>query len=198
MGSAVQFVKTTVVGGLVFLVPLVILLLLVAKATELLGKLSRPVAPYMSVGWLPGTLVAGASIIALIVLACFLAGLLARLSFANRFIKRAEAGVLWRVPGYGLVKGLTDSLDERTANTSLRPVLAHFDDCAQLAFEVDALADGRKVVYLPSSPDPRSGSVMVMEGHRVERVPMTFMSTIRVLRALGRGAGPPLSGPAPG
>ena len=39
------------------------------------------------------------------ILACFLAGLLAHVSFASRFVKKAEAA-LWRIPGYGLVKGL--------------------------------------------------------------------------------------------
>jgi uncharacterized membrane protein len=117
-------------------------------------------------------------------------------SFANRFIRKAEAGVLWRVPGYGLVKGLTDSLDSRAGATSMVPVLIHFDDSAQLAFEVDQLPDGRRVVYLPSAPDPRAGSVMVMDKDRVEPIPMmTYVRAITAMRALGRGIGPAFSSP---
>ena len=53
--------------------------------------------------------------------------------------------MLWRIPGYGFIKALTDSLDKRAAESALRPVLIHFDDSAQLGFEVDHLADGRRV-----------------------------------------------------
>ena len=195
--SAVKFVKTTLVGGLVFLVPLAILLVVFAKLAALLHRLGQPIAALFHVGSLAGTLIADALAVVLAVLFCFAAGLIARFSFASRFVKRAEAGMLSRVPGYTLVKGLTDSLD-KGANGSMRAVLAHFDDSAQLAFEVDQLADGRKVVYLPSSPDPRSGSVMIMDESRVERVPITYVSAYQVLRKLGRGAGPALSGPPPG
>ena len=108
-----------------------------------------------------------------------------------------RAGVLWRIPGYGFVKALTDSLDKSAAASSMRPVLAHFDDYAQLAFEVDQLADGRRVIYVPSAPDPRAGAVLVIDSARIEPVPITFVTAIGGLRALGRGLGPCLRRPEP-
>jgi uncharacterized membrane protein len=190
------FVKTTVVGGLVFLIPLVILLAIVGKVTGLLQRLAQPLAERLPVNTVLGVVSADAVVIALLILACFLAGLLARVSFANRFVKRAETGVLWRIPGYGFVKGLTESLDRSAAASSMRPVLVRFDDYAQLAFEVDQLADGRRVIYIPSAPDPRAGSVLVMDQDRVEPVPITFVAAVGALRALGRGIGPALSAAA--
>jgi len=80
----------------------------------------------------------------------------------------AETGVLWRIPGYGFLKALTDSLDKEHGVT-LRPVLVRFDDYSQLAFEVDQLPDGRKVIYIPSAPNPRAGSVLVLDKDRVGR-----------------------------
>ena len=103
--------------------------------------------------------------------------------------------MLWRIPGYGFIKALTDSLDKRAAESALRPVLIHFDDSAQLGFEVDHLADGRRVIYVPGSPDPRAGTVMVMDAARVEAVPMSFMVALRDLRSVGRGLGADLAGP---
>lgn len=190
--GAWRFVKTTLIGGLVFLVPVLVLVVLIVKAVEVLKKLAQPLAAHLPVHTAFGVVAADVVMIALLVLACFLGGLLARVSFANRVVKKAETGVLWRIPGYGFLKGLTDSLDKGAAG-SMHPVLIHFDDYAQLAFEVDHLTDGRKVVYVPSSPDPRAGSVLVMSEDRVEPVPMTFVAAIGNLRALGRGAGGALS-----
>jgi uncharacterized membrane protein len=184
---ALGFVETTLVGGVVFLVPMVIVTLLAAKSAVLLARLGRPLAALLPFGPILDIIVADTLLILAAILGCFLAGLIARVSFANAFLKKAEAGVLWRIPGYGLVKGLTDSLDKSAAG-SMRPVLIHFDDSAQLAFEVDRLADGRRVIYVPSSPDPRAGAVMVMDQDRVEAMPISFLATLRALRSLGRGA----------
>jgi uncharacterized membrane protein len=135
---------------------------------------------------------------AVLIVICFIGGLLARLSFAYRFVKKAETGVLWRVPATVFIRALTDTLDEGAASSSLRPVLIHFDDSAQLAFEVERLADGRRVVYVPSAPDPRAGAVVVMDPDRVEPVPLTFVAALRDLRSLGRGLGTSLAPPLPG
>lgn len=185
--GALAFAKTTLVGGIVFLVPLLVLILLVSKAIALLERLSQPVASRLPVGPVLGVVAGDVIAIAIIVLACFGAGLLARVSFAARFVKKAEAGVLWRVPGYGFIKGLTDSFDQSAAASCMRPVLANFGNYSQLAFEVDELADGRKVVYVPSAPDPRGGMVFVLAREQVEPMPATFIGAVRTLRELGRG-----------
>ena len=190
------FVKTTLVGGAVFLVPLTILALLLAKVGDVLLRLAQPLAKRLPLNTVWGVAVADVVLIVLAVLFCFLAGLLARVSFANRFVRKAEAGVLWRIPGYGFVKGLTDSLDKSPAAKGMVPVLIHFDDAAQLAFEVDHLPDGRRVIYLPGAPDPRGGSVLVMDADRVEPVQTTFVGATAALRALGRGLGPTLNQPS--
>ncbi len=190
------FVKTTLVGGAVFLVPVTVLALLLSKVGDVLLRLAQPLAKRLPLDTFWGVAVADVVLIALAVLACFLAGLLARVSFANRLVRKAEAGVLWRIPGYGFVKGLTDSLDKSSAAKGMLPVLIHFDDAAQLAFEVDHLPDGRRVIYLPGAPDPRAGSVMVMDADRVEPVQMTFVRATAALRALGRGLGPTLNQPS--
>jgi uncharacterized membrane protein len=190
---ALGFVKTTVIGGLVFLVPLLILVLLVTKAAGLLQRLAQPLAAHLEVDTVFGILAADIIAVVLVILACFIAGLIARVTVINHFIRRAEAGVLWRIPGYGFIKGLTDSLDNSAAKSSMRPVLIHFDDAAQLAFEVDQVEDGRRVIYVPSAPDPRAGEVLVMEPDRVEAVPITFLAAFSAQRALGRGIGASLS-----
>jgi uncharacterized membrane protein len=190
-----RFVKTTLVGGAIFLVPVTVLALLLAKVGGVLLRLAQPLAKRLPLNTVWGVAVADFVLIVLAVVVCFLAGLLARVSFANRFVRKAEAVVLLRMPGYGFVKGLTDSLDKSPAAKGMLPVLIHFDDAAQLAFEVDHLPDGRRVIYLPGAPDPRAGSVMVMDADRVEPVQMTFVRATAALRALGRGLGPTLSQP---
>ena len=196
--KALLFVRTTLIGGLVFLAPLAVLGWLAVKAGRLLHNLAAPLARLLPTGTLTGPLLLDTIALVCLVLGCFLGGLIAHFSMANRFIARAEANVLWRIPGYGIIKGLTSSLDPRGVQ-ELRPVLVHFDDYAQVAFEVDRTADARRVIYLPSAPEPRTGSVIVMDPEQVEPLPTTFIATVAAIRAVGHGLGrslPPRPPPA--
>jgi uncharacterized membrane protein len=86
--SVLGFLKTTLVGGLVFLVPVLVFIVLVVKVVELLRKLAQPLAAHLPVQTAFGVIAADVVVIVLLVLACFLAGLLARVSFANRSAAR--------------------------------------------------------------------------------------------------------------
>jgi uncharacterized membrane protein len=189
--SAWAFVRTTLIGGVVFLAPVVVLVVLAGKAGRFLHRLAAPLVRLLPVGTIAGALVVDLMVVAGVVLSCFLAGLLAHFSLANRFVAKAEANVLWRIPGYGFVKGLTESLDPH-AIPSLRPVLVHFDDYAQVAFEVDRTADGRCVIYLPSAPEPRTGAVVIMDAKQVEPLAISFVAAVAAIRAVGHGLGPSL------
>lgn len=193
-GRALGFVRTTLIGGVVFLAPVIVLVVLAAKAGQFLHRLAAPLLRVLPVGTIAGWVVVDAMVIMGVVLGCFLAGLIAHFSLATRFVAKAEANVLWRIPGYGIIKGLTDSLDPR-AMPSLRPVLVHFDDYAQVAFEVDRTTDGRRVIYLPSAPEPRTGAVVVMNADQVEPLPISFIAAVAAIRAVGHGLGPCLRPP---
>ncbi len=190
--KALVFVRKTLIAGVVFLAPLIVLVWLALKAARLLRRLAAPLLHVLPTGFMTGPVVLDTLVIVGLFVGCFVAGLLAHFSMANRLVAKAEANVLWRIPGYGIIKGLTTSLDER-AIPDLRPVLVHFDDYAQVAFEVDRTADGRRVIYLPSAPEPRTGSVIVMEPGQVDELPLSFMSTVAAIRAVGHGLGPRLT-----
>ena len=95
-----KFLKTTVLGGIVFLVPLVIFIVVLGKAVILVNQLATPIAatfPAQSVG---GLAVVHIVALLLLVFICFLAGLAARTPAAarNRSTFRSEIRVLMR-PG---------------------------------------------------------------------------------------------------
>jgi len=186
MKGLLQFLKTTIVGGLVFLVPVVAVVIVIDKALQLSRKLVEPMAAFIPIDSVAGFAVANLIADFVIVVICFLAGLAARNSLASKFIREAETRFLWKIPGYNFVKGFTDSLGSEDVNTSMLPVLMRLDDASQLAFEIERLVDGRVVVYVPGAPDPWSGAVMVVDAERVESLPISMIAAVQNIRALGR------------
>jgi len=183
-----KFLKTTVVGGLVFLVPIIVVVAILGKAFGLMAALAAPLAGWIPIDSIGGVALANLLAVAAIVVLCFVAGLVARSSAAVRAVQSLESGFLTSIPGYGIIKGMTEGLTAQGGSERMKPVLARFDDASQVAFEIERDADGRVVVYIPGAPDPWSGAVFVMTADRVEPLEASMSEAVRNIRTLGRGA----------
>ena len=97
MNAVAQFVRTTVVGGLFFLAPIVVLIVILAKAFDYAKKGLEAVVVHIPAA---SNLTAGeatALAVALVALVCFLAGLVARTVTAQRLIDALESSVLTKI-----------------------------------------------------------------------------------------------------
>jgi uncharacterized membrane protein len=116
-----SFFGTTVIGGVLFLIPVVVLVVVIAKAIGYMMVVAQPMADWLPVDTIGG--VALANIIAGVALAlvCFLAGLLARHALASALVSRLESRVLVNLPGYLMIKSLVSGFDESKV-AGLKPV----------------------------------------------------------------------------
>ncbi len=182
-----NFIKTTIIGGLVFMVPIVIIVAIVGKAFRIMRTVAAPLKVYIPTGTIGGIAVANLLLLLAIVLVCFIAGLIARSAVAKRMYRSLDATLL-AIPGYAFIKGFTDSMSStEDAAKSLLPVLVRFDDNAQIAFEVERTGDN-VVVYLPGAPNPWSGSVAYFNVDRVKRLEMTVSQAVRNIQTIGLGS----------
>jgi uncharacterized membrane protein len=188
-----NFIKTTLIGGILFLIPISICVLIIGKAYKVMVRLAAPLADWLPIDTVGGIAKANLLAVIAIVAVCFAAGLLSRSRLASRLIESLESGVLHSIPGYTFIKGLTGGLAGDDEETHLAPVLARFDDAWQIAFQVEHLSDGRIVLFIPGAPDPWSGSLMIMSDDRVQPLDRTMAAAVRNIRALGQGSSELLS-----
>lgn len=181
-----KFIKTTIIGGLVFLVPLVIVTAVVGKALEVMTRVAAPMGHMLPVDSIGGVAVGNLLALSALALLCFFAGLVAKSKLAAKVYRSLDT-MLLAIPGYAFVKGFTDGMTETQENAkSLIPVLVRFDDHEQIGFEIERLAQGKVVVYLPGAPSPRSGSVVYFSAERVKRLDLTVAQASNNIRSLGR------------
>ena len=180
-------VKTMVIGGLIFLVPFAVVLLVFGKVFSVSKRLAEPLDKMIPVEAVAGIALANILAVVIILLACFLAGIVATSTRGQRLYRRIDEWLLNLIPRYAFVKSLTESLGGQQEST-LRPVLVRFDDLSQIAFEVDRGPDDLVTVYLPGSPDTWSGSVAQVTADRVDALAGDFTSVVQSLRKIGRGA----------
>ena len=183
-----NFLKTTVIGGLVFLVPLVVLGLIIIKAIGFMLVIAEPMARFLPVDSIGGIALINVVALLIVLLICFLAGLVARSERAQKLVNAAEDKILQRIPGYTMIKGVKTAL-KPDDDTDLRPVLVSFSSSARLGLEVERVGENRSVVYFPESPNAWSGIVKIVPVDRVRYVDIPVMSVIEHAEQLGHGTG---------
>lgn len=190
-------IRTTIIGGILFLVPVVILFLILGKAFELSLMIAGPVNELIPIERLRGVVFANISAIAIILLICYLAGLLARREVVRSKVSALDGALIEMIPAYAFVKTMVSSFAHAEDESgTLTPVAVAFDDSEQIAFEVER-DDERVVVYLPGAPSPWSGSICIVEVHRVRPLDLNSHQTAKIVQLLGRGSLKALAAPAP-
>jgi uncharacterized membrane protein len=192
-----RLIQTTLIGGGLFLIPLVFAVVVLGKAFQIMKVVATPLGKLIPIESLAGFAIVEILTASIMILSCLFAGLFARSPWGQKINEKLDAVLLQVVPSYAWVKGITGGVSDEDADELLKPVLVRFDDQFQLAFEVDRVVDGLVAVYIPGSPDSRSGSVSYVTGDRIEPVNAGFKAVLKVFNNLGRGSTVMLSGEKP-
>jgi len=189
MKDQVNFMKATVIGGVFFLVPIAVVLVVVGKLVHFMREVARSLDPLLPLDTHLGTIALNLLAVLVILLLCFLAGLMAQRAQAKKILAKLESTLLTALPGYAFVKGLSDNLRRSDEiSESFLPVAVRFDDYSQLAFEIERELHGKVAVYLPSAPNPWSGTVVYVTHDRVKPLPMSLNEALKNIRMLGKGS----------
>jgi uncharacterized membrane protein len=181
-----RFLRSTTLGGLVVLVPLIALGAVLIWAGGIALKAVTPVfrwLPDQSVGGVSLTL--AAAFLALLG-ACFVAGLIAETAIVRGLGQRAERLALF-IPGYALMKNVGANLVGIEGKDPVRTVLVRFEASEMLGFLMETLADGRHVVFVPGVPRALVGTLHIVAADRVQVLDMSVSTALDVLSRLGIG-----------
>ena len=184
-----RFLLVTLVQGILFLVPLVLVAVLAREGYQMLRRLSQPVARLLPEDRFFGILAEDlVSIMAIIVL-FLIAGLFVGTRPGRLLSDRLERSVLYRVPGYLLVRGAVGSFPGLSTEMRPEPSLVETDDGWAFALLVEREPPGFCTVFLPDSPTPTSGSVRIVEATRVRPLDVSMLNLLACLTRSGAGAG---------
>jgi uncharacterized membrane protein len=178
---------TTLIGGVVFLLPLIVVLYVLGQGLALAAHAVQPLVgllPDKSVG---GITFASLAALALLLLLCFGAGLLARAAVGQAFSARFEDKLQTLYPRYSVIKAMSQGLHGALGKKVLKPVLATFEEHQLIGFDMERLDDGRVVLYVPGAPDAWSGSVLMVAADRVQQLDIDAADLAKALQGLGLG-----------
>ena len=184
MRYAREFVTSTVVGGLFVVVPVYLAVLLLLKGMKSVAGLVRPFAALLP-DWIPAE---GFFSLLLVLAFCFLVGMALRTRAGRAARERMEMVFFERLPGYGLLRSLTQRLAGDSDETAWTPAMAEIEEALVPAFIIEELEDGRLTVFVPSVPTPLAGAVYVLRRERVHILDVPFTQAIRSISRWGAGS----------
>jgi uncharacterized membrane protein len=182
------FVRTTVLGGVFYLVPIIVLVAVIGKALGITERLVTPLARLFPLHGPLSFFSERVLAIVVIVLFCFLAGLISRTARGKSFTRWLETNVLSLVPGYALVKSLSDSMSGAGGESGGEAVLARIEDAWQVGLLVERLDNGHVAVFVPGAPTVSSGSVYFMTEDRIKPLGIPVSAAFRCVQRIGQGS----------
>jgi uncharacterized membrane protein len=191
--SLMKFLKATIAGGLLFLLPVVLVLIVLGHAMRLAGKVAQPIAEV-----LPDAVV-GVGIVTVLaalvlVFISFLAGLVARTNAGKRVMRRFEHSLLGSIPQYQLVKSMAEGLAQLESTEGVKPALVSIEGGWQIGYLIEPLENGWFTVFLPQAPTPMSGTLMYMPADRVHPLAIPMVKAMALVKRMGVGSAEAMRG----
>lgn len=181
-----RFIRITAAGGIVFIIPILILVVLIEKSFHLLeGPLLR-LLPMMAGQSVLG--IAGLTIIASVamVVICFLAGLAAKTKLASNALRFLEENILGKLPGYQLLKDAASRMAGLENLDGARVGLISEDDGWLFCLIPEQEKNGWLTVYVPDA-GPNGGTAGELRLFPTSKVIITDLAWLPVLACLRRG-----------
>lgn len=182
------FLKTTAMGGLFVLLPILLLYLLLAEALGLIVALATPIAdlfPEGTFGKVEFPAIVG---LILILGVSFVIGLGLRARIARRSGRWFERTVLDRLPAYKALKNLTTGFTEACRDGGFKAaVLASRDGEQEIVYVIEDHGNGNLTVLQPWAPAAFSGSVKIVGRDRVKILEANLGDVSRALGHWGMG-----------
>ena len=184
--KGIQFITTTIIGGLLFMVPVAFLGFALTKAVGFMMIIAEPMADFIPVDSVGGVALANLIAIVAVIIVSFFAGLIARNALASGFIKGLESKFLMRIPGYSIVKGIKGGFDKDETN-HFKPVALALGSAERVGFEIQKLPDGRSMVFIPSVPNSFSGITQVLPADQITYLDIPMTAIMELSERYGHG-----------
>ena len=178
-----EFIKSTLMDGVLVILPLGIVVMLVLKIVGMLEPVATPIVAH-----LPPVLHFPVLItLVLLFPLCLVAGLLAQTRAGQGAGISFEGAILNRTPGYSIVRSLTRRIGNVEESETFAPAFAELEGVLVPAFVVEKHADGRYTVFVPSAPTPAVGAIYIIPKERVHFVDAPFLTAVKCVSSWGAG-----------
>ncbi|NVJ86146.1 MAG: hypothetical protein HWE15_07555 [Algoriphagus sp.] len=178
-----NFITNSIKGGLFFLLPLALVIILFEKLVSIIKPISIQIGDFLNINFhilkAPYLLT-----IILILFLFFLAGVIAKIGLGRRTISWIENNILTLFPGYQLIKTTYETKLGLENSDNFPVVLAPIDGW-MFGLLVEHLDEKNVLVFVPSSPESWSGNLVIFKKNQLKSTTLQKSDLVKINRTLG-------------
>ena len=190
MSRLKRFFVTTLIGGMVVLLPISILVFVIRFLINLISSWLAPISELLA-----GTIELNKALLDLIafiivILFCFLVGLFIRTQIGKTSFAYIESRFLGLIPFYDTVKGIVQQFTGNKKTPFKQVVLADVFNNGTLmtGFVTDDHGDGRYTIFVPTAPNPTNGFVFHVHKDNLQFIDKDTQEAMRSVIGMGAGS----------
>jgi len=186
-----NFLKTTVLGGLFILLPIMLLWMGLKEIGELLAIMATPIADILAdlfpQDFFDNLTAPGVVAFFLIAGASFILGLAAKSKWLRSIGQTVEKSILFKVPMYRMLKIMSSALIDTSSSDVDPALLMDGSGGGDPCYVIEKHEDGRATILLPWSPASFAGSIKVVQQSDLEILSCSIDEYSRSLSQIGVG-----------
>ena len=193
-----EFLKTTLIGGALFLLPVALVLAILGHAMRIAVKAALPVSHafhFDQIGKVAGVGIVTVLAVLLLILVSFVAGVVARTKIGSRISSWLEKSVLGGLPQYQMAKSMAQGLAQaQDASDEFKPVLVSAEGGWQIGYLLETLENDWEAVFVPQAPTPLAGNVRYYLRDRIRPLSISMLQARAIVTNIGIGSATALKG----
>ena len=190
MKQLLTFIKTTLVGGLVVLLPLQLAVMLFGAGLKNVRVLLAPVAVFLPVEAYTSEAQRNIAAVIVLIVLCFVAGLLLRTRLGHSIWSGLNSRIFEKLPLYKMLNRLVRQFTHMEETSSFTPVVIKTPIETQvLALIVDEQPNGNYIVLIPNAPTPLMGELHYVSREQVHKLDMPINKFFQFISEWGVGFG---------
>jgi uncharacterized membrane protein len=191
MGRLKSFLKTSLLGGVVVILPVAILAAVSVWIFNLVTGLIEPLTRLLIEDSQVNEYTAEVLVIILVIVSCFFVGVTVRTRLGAFLYRLIETRILKLAPGYSMIKDTVLQIfgsrkDSPFSSVAIARIFGN--DTRVTAFITDTHADGSYTVFVPTGPNPTSGLIYHLDGKYVQPVNIPVQDAMRSIISCGAGS----------
>ncbi|MFH2044432.1 MAG: DUF502 domain-containing protein [Pseudomonadota bacterium] len=185
-----SFFKTSLIGGITVILPMFIFVMVTKWLFGWVTDIIRPITSLVVTQSHLSQFIADALIIALIIIGCFIIGVIVKTKAGQYIHTRLEKRMLKVAPGYSVIKETVMQLVGKKFPFSEVVLVRIYENSSLLTgFITDTHKDGIYTVFIPTSPNPTSGYIYHLKSEFVYHVDISVEEAMRTILTCGTGSG---------
>jgi len=185
-----EFIKSTLIGGLLVVLPVAIFAFVLVWVFNLVHRVISPLTKWTIGGSTFQIIAADVLVVLVLVCVCFLVGAVVRTRLGTWLYRLLETNLLRRTPGYSLIKETVSQFlgNKKSPFSSVALARIFGNETLVSVFVTDTHDDGSYTVFMPTGPNPTSGNIYHLPSENVIPIDVPVEDAMRSIISCGAGS----------